>query len=91
MPVVLEILRAVEPHVNGLTRFDQLTHANQRRITQQTVAALDRAKLDAARTLANQTLMFGRVAEAAYQCSDELNRVLRDKYSEAGELEATRH
>lgn len=86
-PVVLEVLRTANMYSNSDARFDQLPTEKQKQLTAFTIGAIDRCKVDVARRLAKQPIAFGHAAEAAYQATATLNRILKEKYSDVGELE----
>jgi phage terminase Nu1 subunit (DNA packaging protein) len=87
IPTISIILDTVGRYAPAAARFDSLPHAVQRRMAQLTIKTVDRVKLDVAKVLASQTILFGRVIEAAYKCTEALNTVLATKYTEAGEME----
>jgi hypothetical protein len=87
MPTVLEILRTAASYAEHDARFDQLPTRVQRQITEYTINTINRSKLDVANRLARQPIEFGRVSEAALDATEALNTVMREKYSEIGELE----
>lgn len=89
IPTLSAILATVGRHAQASSRFDDLPVANQRKLTQAILKSFDRIKLDVAKALARETIMFGHVLEAMYQCTEALSKILATKYSEAGELENT--
>lgn len=87
MPTVLEILRTAANYSEHGSRFDHLPLRVQRQITEYTINTINRSKLDVANRLASQPIEFGRVSEAALDATEALNKVMREKYSDVGELE----
>lgn len=88
IPTLSIILSTVARYAEDSTRFDFLPHDTQRKLTTQVRKSLDNAKLDMAKTLAREPIMFGHVLEACYQCSTALDKVLASKFSDAAELES---
>lgn len=90
MPVIIEILRAANMHAVESSRFDELPELKQKQLTAFAVGAIDRSRIDLARRLSKQPIAFGHMAEAARDAVAAINKVLKDKYSDVGELENIR-
>lgn len=90
MPTVLEILRAANMHAVDSSRFDELPYNVQRQLTTFVVGAIDRSRLDLAKRLAKQPFAFGHMAEAAFEATEALNKVIKQKFNDTGELENVR-
>lgn len=87
IPTLSVILSTVARYAPADARFDHLPLELQRRLTDNVRNSFDRTKLDMAKTLASQPIMFGHVLEAMYQCTNALDAVMAGKYSAASELE----
>ena len=90
MPTILEILRTVKFYAPESARFDQLPLNKQAQLTNFAVGAIDRSRLDLAKRLNKQPIAFGHMAEAAYEATEALSKVIKAKFSDAGELENIR-
>ena len=82
IPTLSLILDTVARYAPADARFDHLPQDAQRKLTTAVRKTLDMAKLDMAKTLAREPIMFGHVLEACYQCSNALDKVIAGKYSE---------
>ena len=71
------------------TRFDHLPMRNQKFFTVQAVNAIERSQADIAKLSRITSLEFVRIVDAAFDTTEVLNKVLREKYSEVYELEST--
>lgn len=87
IPVLSIILSTVGRYAPASTRFDELPLNTQRKLVKAIHASFGRVKLDVAKALKNETIMFGHVLEAMYQCTEAIDKVLATKYTEVGELE----
>lgn len=90
MPTLLEILRTARHYAVEGSRFDQLPLTKQRQLTTFAVGAIDRTRADVAKRFNKQPIAFGHIAEAAFEATEALNKVITSKYSDVGELENTR-
>jgi hypothetical protein len=87
MPTILEILRTVRFYAPESARFDQLPVIKQTQLTKFAVGAIDRSRVDLAKRLNKQPIAFGHMAEAAFETTDALNKVIKAKFNDDGELE----
>lgn len=90
MPTILEVLRTAKHYALESYRFDQLPANKQRQLTTFAVGAIDRSRVDLAKRLNKQPIAFGHMAEAAFEATNALTKVITDKFSDAGELENVR-
>ena len=90
MPTLLEVLRTVKHYALESSRFDHLPVNKQRQLTSFAVGVIDRVKIDVAKRFAKQPIAFGHIAEAARSARIALDVVIKQKYSDAGELENIR-
>jgi hypothetical protein len=90
MPTILEILRTAKRYALESYRFDQLPENKQRQLTTFAIGAIDRSRADIAKRLNKQPIAFGHLAEAAFEATEALNKVIVQKFSDVGELENTR-
>lgn len=88
MPVTLEILRTANRYAAVSLKFSDLPTTKQKQLVSFAVGVIERARVDVAARMSKQPIAFGHVAEAAYQATFKLNDVLKQKYSDAGELES---
>lgn len=87
IPVLSITLSTVSRYAPADARFDQLPVHNQRLLTQSILKSFDRVKLDMAKALRGQTIMFGHTLEAMYQCTEAIGKIMASKYTQASELE----
>ena len=87
IPVLSITLATVSRHARADARFDELPIDTQRKLTTQILRSFDRVKLDLARVMARETVMFGHMLEAIYQCTESLEKMIAAKYTQVGELE----
>lgn len=90
IPTILEILRTVKFYAVESSRFDELPLIKQRQLATFSVGAIERSRTDLAKRLSKQPIAFGHMAEAAFEATEALNKVIKQKYSDAGELENVR-
>ncbi len=90
MPTILEVLRSAKHHALESYRFDQLPDTKQRQLTTFAIGAIERTRVDLAKRLNKQPIAFGHMAEAAFEATEALNKVITSKYSDVGDLENTR-
>lgn len=88
IPVLSITLSTVGRRAPANARFDHLPMHNQRLLTQAVLKSFDRVKLDMAKALKGQTIMFGHTLEAMYQCSEAMSHMFATKYTEVHELES---
>lgn len=89
MPTILEVLRTVKHYALESYRFDMLPTTKQRQLTAFAVGAIDRSRVDLAKRLNKQPIAFGHMAEAAFEATEALNKVIKQKFGDEGELENT--
>ena len=87
IPVLSIILSTVGRYAPASTRFDELPLDTQRKLVTAIRRSFDRIKLDVAKSLKGQTIMFGHVLEAMYQCTEAIDKIIATKYTEVAELE----
>ena len=90
MPVILEILHVANRYAVESSRFDELPLIKQKQLTAFVIGATDRSRTDIAKRLNRQPIAFGHLAEAAFEATEALNKVIVNKYSDIGELENVR-
>ena len=90
MPTILEVLRTAKRYALESYRFDQLPLNKQRQLATFAIGAIDRSRADIAKRLNKQPIAFGHLAEAAFEATEALNKVIVAKYSDVGDLENTR-
>ncbi len=90
MPTILEVLRTAKRYAVESSRFDELPLNKQRQLTTFAIGAIDRSRADIAKRLSKQPIAFGHLAEAAFEATEALNKIVMSKYSDVGELENVR-
>jgi hypothetical protein len=90
MPTILEILRTAGRYALESSRFDELPLLKQRQLTTFAIGAIDRSRNDLASRMSKQPIAFGHIAEAAFQATEALNKVVMQKFNDVGELENVR-
>jgi hypothetical protein len=90
MPTILEILRTVKSYAIESARFDELPILKQRQLTIFAIGAIERSRKDVAERMRKQPIAFGHIAEAAFQATEALNKVVMQKFNDVGELENVR-
>lgn len=90
IPTVLEILRTANRYADASTRFDQLPSNKQKQLATFAVGAVARSRGDMVKVLKRQPIAFGHLAEAALQATEQLNKLIEQRYSDTGDLENVR-